>query len=218
MAKKGLFIVFEGADGSGTSSQIPLLIKHLDSLDKYIDVLKTHEPTKKAKGILKILKSDKDAMSNSEKLARLYTEDRAQHTQNIITPSLKKGIFVISDRHKMSTCAYQWAQGLPIETLHEMHANKGILIPDITFYIDVPPKTAKTRIKQRGIKPDKFELGDFRDIMLKKYNDLVKQAQQNPRLFGKVVKIDGTKPIEKVSEAIIKEFDKAYNEWKSRSE
>lgn len=136
MTKRGLFICIEGIDGAGKSTQVSLLIKHIDGLDKYIDILKTHEPWRSAE-IKKKLKEDADAFSDGLKLAELYVEDRINHTREIVNDALGKGTFVICDRYSMSTLAYQWAQGVELEKLLELHKGKGVLIPDLVLVFDL---------------------------------------------------------------------------------
>ena len=220
MVKPGLFICIEGIDGSGKSTQTNLLIQHIEDLDKYIDVLKTHEPWR-SKEIKKKLKEDKDVYSNEFKLAELFTLDRAEHTRELIVPSLRKGIFVIGSRYSMSTLAYQWAQGVEFEKLLDLHRGKGILIPDLVLVFDLPVKEALKRLKKRGVAKDKFEKdSEFMKTLIDKYRLLAKMAnnKEGNLPFGKVAVINANKSIENVQKQINKVFDEVYNEWKNRQE
>lgn len=218
MVKKGLFIAIEGPDGAGKSTQVRSLIKHIEEKSKYIDVLRTHEPWRSSE-IKRKLAEDKDSFSDGLAMAQLYVADRVNHTQELIVPLLNKGIFVISDRYAMSTCAYQWAQGVDVNKLLALHKGKGILIPDLTLVFDVPPGVAFQRRKERGGPADKFELDQtFTVKLVGKYKELVAMAgTPEGKLFGKhVVRIDARQSVEAVSAKIQKAFDMAYKEWQQR--
>lgn len=213
VGKEGLLIVFEGIDGAGTSTQVHKLAEHIDKLDKYQDVVKTHEPWR-SKEIKKKLKEDKEIYLDARESAELYIEDRAKHTHQLIRPNLKAGAIVETDRYKMSTPAYQWPQGMPLEELIEMHKSRGILVPDLTIFIDVPKEVAKKRLQKRGNKPEKFERDlNFLEKVISAYKCLVYMAQVDQSFFGLVVAINGNQPIKKVSEDIFKVFDPLYKEW-----
>ena len=141
--KKGMFIVFEGIDGSGKSTQIKKFVEYLFNLDKHNHIILTRNPYKET-DIRNILKEDTDPNSRSEKLAELFIKDRFQQANELIIPNIKNGHFVISDRHKMSTLSYQTAQGMDLQDLIKKHDN--LPIPDITFVIDLPIEIANQRM------------------------------------------------------------------------
>lgn len=128
---RGMFIVFEGVDGSGEDTQLDILYKKIKSRDKYQDALATHEPWKNSE-IKKRLKEDKDAYSAPEEMADLYIGDRTDHSYTLIKPNLDAGVIVLCSRYKMSTCAFQPAQGMSLDKLLKMHEHRGILVPDVT--------------------------------------------------------------------------------------
>lgn len=192
---KPLFIVFEGIDGCGKSTQIWEIAKFLSSLNKYNHVLVTREPYKE-KEIRKILREDVRAEEKAEKLAELFVKDRKEHISDLILPNLKEGVFVISDRYKYATICYQSAQGQDIKKLIDIH--KDMLVPDITFIIDVPVEIAIERMKKDKRDEQKFEKDS---IFLEK----VRQNYLNlPKLLPEenIIVIDGNRDIEKISSEI----------------
>ncbi len=214
--QKGLFIVFEGIDGSGTSTQVLELIKKIEELDKYQDVLRTHEPWRNRE-IKKKLERDQDAYSDPGKMADLYIDDRTDHSYELIKPALDGGTFVICSRYKMSTCAFQQSQGLSLDTLLSMHKYRGILRPDLTFFLDVEREIAVNRTRNRERK-EKFEKDfGFIDKTIKNYREIVKMSENDPILFGKVVSIDANLPLEEVAGEVYQGFLPVYNEWKKPS-
>jgi dTMP kinase len=213
--KGGLFTVFEGIDCAGTSTQLQRLFEHLEELNKYQDVLKTHEPWKNEE-IKKILREDKDAFADPVETANLFVDDRARHTHVLIRPSLKAEAVVLCDRYTMSTCAYQWAQGMRHEELIEMHRNRGILTPDLTVFVSIPKNIAEGRHKKRGMAREKFEGNpEFTNKLINAYDSLVSMAQVDQSIFGRVVTIDGNQSRKSVSGEINKHFDRIYESWKS---
>lgn len=207
--QKGVFIVFEGIDGSGTSTHVHKLEERIEQLNKYQDVLRTHEPWRSSE-IKKKLEHDKDAYSDGAKMAELYVEDRIDHTKKIITPNLRENVVVLCSRYKMSTCAYQWTQGVELEDLFKMHQNRGILTPDLTFLLDVPNEVAEERLKLRE-KMEKFEANrEFRKKLISAYHNLFNMSNLVQDIFGNVVKIDVNREIEDVAEDIFQEFLTVY--------
>ena len=210
--KKGLFVVFEGIDGAGTSTQLPLLTAHIKKLSKYDEVLESHEPWNSidAEKAIKILEEDEDPFSKKYELAKLFVDDRVAHSE-ILDKIVRWGAFVLLDRYSISTCAYQGAQGIDRQELINLHRGKGILIPDITFFIDVSQEVAEQRLIKRGAPKEKFESNrEFTKSLIKHYREL---AKSDKGLFGKIKTIDGNPPIEKVAEDIRVTFNPIYEAW-----
>lgn len=203
LGKKGLFIVFDGPDGSGKSSQIWKLAKFISSLDKHNHLLLTREPYK-TREIRQILMLDEPAEHKSEKLTELFVNDRKEHVSEFITPNLEKGIHVISDRYKYSTICYQAAQGQDICKLIEMH--KEMIVPDMIFIIDIPVETAVERMKKDNIRKveQKFEKdAKFMEKVRQNYLNLKKLFPEE-----KIIFIDGNKPIDEVFSSVKEAFIK----------
>lgn len=211
--KRGLLVVIEGIDGAGTSTQLPLLTSHIKRLSKYNDVLETHEPWKSEEIKEKII-SDEDAYSNGLKMAELFVEDRTEHTSKLIKPNLEQGVFILSDRYSMSTCAYQWAQGIELSILLEMHENRDIITPDMTLYMDVSANLASDRMKKRGRSLEKFERDiEFSKKLVECYRNLIELNKNDKLFFGNVVQINGNQTIEEVSRDIREAFNELYDSW-----
>lgn len=200
----GLLIAFEGPDGSGKHSRALHAQSLIQEMSKYVDVTMTHEPWHSAE-IKRKLANDGDAYSDGLLMAELYVDDRVKHTKHLLRPVLLAGGVVLLDRYKMSTLAYQWAQGIRLHSLMELHEDRGILTPDLTFLLDIDPETAKKRIALRGQALEKFEKNEeYVKKVISAYRSLGHMAQVDPSIFGKVVVIDANKPHEAVDQEVEK--------------
>ncbi len=160
---KGKFIVFEGIDGSGKTTQINELSKWINDsnlIPENNQLVVTREPggTKLGKSIRSLLLNTSSNISpDSITELLLYAADRAQHVNEIILPSLYKGDWIISDRFCGSTLAYQgYGRKLDIKLIKDLEtiATQGIS-PDITFLLDIPVEESLKRRKNR--KDDRIE-------------------------------------------------------------
>ncbi len=161
---KGKFIVFEGIDGAGKTTQINELSQWLienDLIPNRNQLVITREPggTRLGQSIRSLLLDnsiEKSPDSITELL--LYAADRAQHINEIIRPALNKGNWVISDRFCGSTVAYQgYGRKLDIKLIKSLEtiATQGIL-PDITFLLDIPvDESIKRRISRKDDRIEK---------------------------------------------------------------
>ena len=183
---KNLFIVFDGMDGTGKSTQVSLLHEYIFKLDKSIRILTTREPTygKYGTQVRKMLSTHKDPYSDSDKLLDLYVKDREDHLNNLIKPFLKKDgantSIVLCDRYYYSTIAYQHTQGIPLNKLISM--NKKFLKPDLALILDLHPETALHRIgKERAI--EKFEKLEFMKDLRKTFHSLPGLLTDNMKII-----------------------------------
>ena len=172
---KGKFIVIEGIDGSGKSTQINQLSKWLNSTDLIPENNKlviTREPggTKLGKSIRSLLlntSSEKSPDAITELL--LYAADRAKHINEIIRPSLNKGDWVLSDRFCGSTLAYQgYGRKLDFKLIKDLEiiATQGIY-PDITFLLEIPvEESIKRRIHRKDDRIEKEGLDFLSNVSL----------------------------------------------------
>lgn len=200
MMKKGLFITFEGLDGSGKTTQIKLLCSYLKS--KGFDVVLTIEPGGTGIGgkIRKILlaKGNLDISHKTETF--LFLASRAELTSKVIKPALREGKIVICDRFFDSTLVYQGiARGLGEKQILDMSlwATSG-LVPDITFLLSIKAGKGEERISDANRKKDRIELeeDDFKEKIYRGYLEI---ARKNKKRF---VVINGEKSIESIFEEI----------------
>jgi dTMP kinase len=171
--KKGKFIVLDGIDGCGKGTIIKKIASYLFDKQKTNHVLMTREPyiSKYHDKIRKLLKENTDPYDNAELFANLWVKDRKVHAA-WIKKELNAGHYVISDRYKYSTFAYQQTQGISLGKLIKMH--KGILIPDLAIIVDIPAEEAIRRAnndKSRTFK-EVFEKKEFQEKLRKNYLDL----------------------------------------------
>ncbi|GAA4223472.1 dTMP kinase [Sagittula marina] len=153
---KGLFLSFEGIDGSGKSTQARLLAERLTADGR--SPLLTREPGGSA-GAEEIralvLQGDPDRWSPETELL-LFTAARRDHLERTIRPALADQRVVICDRFADSTRMYQGRQGLrqTVDTLHDLIIGRE---PDLTLLIDMDPKAALARAKSRATMEERFE-------------------------------------------------------------
>ena len=196
-----MFIVFEGIDGSGKSTQIFLLAKYLASLDKHAHILLTREPYKNRE-VRALLRQNESPELKKETLTELFIRDRKEHISGMILPALDKDIIVISDRYKYATISYQAAQGQDMHNLVELQ--KYMPTPDFVFVIDTDVDTALKRMESDSRSKQKFEKSSFfQDKVRKNY---LRLKELLPR--ENIIIIDGTKSVDEVFEQIKKNFDR----------
>jgi dTMP kinase len=181
---RGLFVTFEGPDGSGKSTQARILAERLRNSGRA--VFETVEPGGTAIGqqIRRILldPANKELTSTAELL--LMFAARAQNVEQWILPALKRGEIVISDRFTDSSLAYQGAgRGLGSQIVLELDriACHG-LAPDITLCIDIDPETGLSRARARGAADTRIEEQaiEFHRKVRDAYHEL---AQHQPNRF-----------------------------------
>ena len=152
----GLFVVFEGGEGGGKSTQVQRLVTVLEGFGR--EVVATREPGASRIGpAVRALVLDPIYTGLSPRAeALLYAANRAEHVSEIIGPALERGAVVISDRFVDSSLAYQGA-GRPLEAatvgLINTWATDGLL-PDLTVLLDIDPQVG---LRRAGAEPDRLE-------------------------------------------------------------
>jgi len=201
----GKFIVFEGIDGSGKSTQIKQISKRLKTFD--YTVYSTFEPTDGPIGsLIRQMLSGKLA-TDQRTIASLFAADRTDHLVNIengIRHKVDQGAVVLCDRYYFSSYAYH-AQYVDMEwVIHANSLNAEILRPDLTIFIDVDPKICFERIKNSR---SSFEMYEKIDIMKKVRANYFK-AFDALKGLETIAVIDGNSTMEAVENTILNEVKK----------
>jgi len=196
------FVSFEGIDKSGKSTQAELLKERLKKLDK--KVFLTFEPGgvnnfEHTRSIL--LEGDYQLDSISELF--IFIADRREHVKKVIIPKLQDNYFIITDRYIDSTLAYQGGgRGIEEDTINYLNdIAVDNFIPAITFLIDISIEESR---KRKGIS-DKIDSGniEFMKNVRDKYLSIAEKSKR-------IVVIDGTKPVEEISDIIYNRIKEEY--------
>ena len=204
--KKGLFITFEGVDGSGKTSVLKgvndLLLKN--GISNFII---TREPggskiAEKIRGII----LDRDNIEEDIKTEALrYAASRRQHLVDVIIKRLEEGVHVICDRYVDSSLAYQgYARGIGIEEVRKINEFAiGSLYPDLTIYLDLAPEEGLKRIMKNRENPDRLDVEklSFHKKVYEGYEEVYKMFQ------GRIYKVDAKQDLLSVTKDA---FNKVY--------
>ena len=192
MAARGMFITFEGGDGSGKSTQIQSVRGWFESRGR--EVIVTREPggTELGTEIRRLVQNGpEDVDARTEAL--LYAADRAYHVATVIRPALERGAVVLGDRYIDSSLAYQGAaRSLGVDEIASLSAwaTQG-LYPSLTFLLDLPPEVGARR---RTDAPDRMEREsmDFHERVRHQY---LRLADAEP---DRIVVIDAVGTVDEV--------------------
>jgi dTMP kinase len=189
MKDKGIFIVFEGIDGGGKSTQIKMLAEYFK--DKGYQVEFHMEPTEGSVGsLLWTYMRSKDRSFNPETEALLFAADRIEHGKTI-KQALEEGKVVISDRYLHSSLAYQGAAGVDPDWMQSL--NKHALKPSLVILLDIDPERSLERVSDRA--KTVFEEIEY----LKKVRaEYLRYAEA-----GELMVVDASQPIEDVHTKIL---------------
>ncbi len=192
MSQKPLFIVFEGLDGSGSTTQAKILREKLTK--ENFPVIHTSEPTENRIGkvVREILQ--KKWKTSPETLQLLFCADRGEHLYSEIEPALQEGKFVISDRYYLSTLAFGKVD-LKLDWLKVL--NQKFRKPDLTFLLNVGVGECLRRIEERGAEKELFEKKSYLEKVWENYLEIAKE-EENTFI------INGEKSKEKIASEIWK--------------
>lgn len=209
---KGLFIVFEGIDGSGTTTQCELLARYIE--EQGLPVVRTREPggTPLAEKIRHLVLDPTEEVDDITEML-LYAASRAQHVHQVIAPALQGGTTVVCDRFVASSLAYQgYGRGLGWEAVWQVNqaAVDGCL-PDLTIYLDLPLAEASRRRRERGGSPDRLELAGERlqEQVARAYRDLADSRTDESLL------LDGTRSRELLAGEILEKLQERWPHFPS---
>ena len=145
MGKKGIFMVIEGLDGSGKTTQAVLLAERLS---KNYQVMLTAEPSRGKIGtFIRDCCLYEQTRLPTEAEALLFAADRIEHMQKELKPALDEGKLVICDRYVYSSLAYQGSAGLSLDWIKTINARA--VQPDFSLFLDVPPERVLERLQRK---------------------------------------------------------------------
>lgn len=204
---KGLFITFEGPEGSGKTTVSQLVLETLKK--EGYEVLYTREPggIDIAEQIRQVILDPKNTAMDAKTEALLYAASRRQHLIEKVLPALKKGQIVICDRFVDSSLVYQGvARGLGIEAVYQMNlfAIEDIM-PDATIFFDVAPEIGLARIAEnasREVNRLDLETLDFHRKVYAGYQMVLERYPE------RITRVDASLSLEEVYQAVLGEIKK----------
>ena len=198
MNQPGRFIVFEGLDGAGTTTQSRLLAERLHHKGRTVHV--AHQPSDGHVGqLIRQILAGRAATAQADGklgvvdervMALLFAADRLDHLGSQIEPRLARGEDVILDRYALSSLAYQ---GTSVSHEFIQAANRYARKPDLTLFLYVPASVALERVRARGAKLERYETAAQLQAIEREYSRLV-------GTLASVVSIDGTRPVAEVAD------------------
>lgn len=212
----GHFIVIEGIDGSGTTTQCSLLAERLGG--QGLPAHATREPSDGPVGVLirQILTGRVVTPSQHggrpptwATMAALFAADRLDHLEAEIHPNLHDGVTVICDRYDQSSVAYQTVSGGGSEAISSwvLELNRHARRPDLTLILDVDPEVAATRRGARSGGPELYEVNEMQAELARFYRK-IDELFPNDR----IVHIDANQDVDGVAEAVWAEVMKLRGE------
>lgn len=197
-----LFITFEGGDGAGKTTQVRLLVAHLEAAGR--QVVAVREPGGTALGE-QIRPWVKGVELAPETELLLFSAARAQLVREVIRPALAQDKVVVADRFADSTVAYQgYGRGLPLELIRAVNqAATAGLKPDITFLLDLPAEKGLDRTGAKAPRKDnptesKFERETL-DFHRRLRSGFLRLAGEEPR---RILVLDASNPVEQIAAAV----------------
>ena len=191
-----IFVVLEGIDGAGTTTQTELLVRHLTGRGRA--AVATREPSPGPVGrLLREMLAGGHAPAPGQPvagstMALLFAADRRDHLQREIEPALAAGKDVVSDRYLLSSLAYQAEEA---DRLWVSQLARGVRRPDLTILLDLPIAAAAQRRARAGRPVERYDADGFLSRVAQNYRDLA-------ALDDGVVVLDGTPDVDQVAAAI----------------
>lgn len=208
--KKGVFITFEGGEGTGKTSQIKMVKDFLSS--KGVDCILTREPggIDISEQIREVILNTKNTAMDYKTEALLYAAARRQHMVERVIPAINEGKVVLCDRFLDSSLVYQgYTRGLGIDEVLDI--NKYVIenyMPDLTIYLDIEPEKGLERIsKNKGREINRLDLEniDFHNKVREGYKKLLSMYSH------RIEEVDASSSLEDVYDNIIKIIIKKLN-------
>lgn len=199
----GLFITFEGGEGSGKSSAIKKIEEKLTEAGHKVVITREPGGVSVSEQIRNVILDINNAMSK-ETEALLYAASRTEHLYAKVIPLLNEGYVVLSDRYIDSSLAYQGhARGIGIERVLDINMFAKEFLPKVTYFFDVKPEVGLARIRGRD-KIDRLDLEGF-DFHQKVYDGYKEVCKLYPE---RIKVINGERPIELIIEDVYNDIKK----------
>ena len=198
---RGIFLVLEGLDGAGTTTQAKRLADWLESRRRRSHL--TAEPSRGPVGALvRQVLSRRVAGGggrdfDGDALALLFAADRLDHWESEIRPRLEEGVDVVSDRYVLSSLAYQAVSTRDPRWVAALNAKAPP--PDLTLFLRVHPRVALRRRYAASSEREIFEVPEFQRRVHRAYLGALARAR---RAGQRVVEVDGEEPIGEVARRI----------------
>lgn len=212
---KGRFIVLEGVDGCGSTTQTRRVVERLQSAGR--DARSTCEPSEGPVGKLiraalerRLTASDGSARRfDWSTLALLFAADRLDHVESSVAPALAEGAAVVSDRYTLSSIVYQsvTAPGVPDAVAWISSLNRAALRPDLTVVLDVPADLAAERRRARGGPEELFDALSLQERLAAAYARAEELAPEQ-----RIVHVSGVGGVEEVTDRLLEAVFRALPE------
>lgn len=200
----GRFIVLEGVDGAGTTTQCERLAAALREEGRIVRV--TRQPSDGPVGMLirqaltgRLGMPGGEGPLGEQTLALLFAADRVDHLEAQVLPALNQGEIVICDRYVLSSLAYQ-GTALPLGWVEDINAFA--VKPHLTLFLEVDAETALQRRARRGGDAELFEQEERQKAIIAQYDQIVSAHAKQER----IARIDGTKPLDEVTRLALAEI------------
>ena len=198
MLSRGKFIVLEGLDGSGKTTQLQLLHERMQQHCKQRKCFATREPSESFPGLLCRGISRRSIQVENETIAMLFAADRYEHVVGELLPQLEQGNHILCDRYYFSNFAYQMLS-TDLESLLAYNKKAmDLLHPDVTIYVDVSPEECAARRSTSRTSEELYEKVDTAKKIYRNYMTAFDALQQSER----VVTINGNRDAQTVADSI----------------
>jgi dTMP kinase len=203
-APRGLFLVLEGLDGAGTTTQAARLCEALRREGRQVHV--TAEPSGGPIGALvrQVLRGRLGGGAGGREgfdpraLALLFAADRLDHVNVEIAPKLAAGMDVVCDRFTLSSLAYQGAALGELDWVAAL--NRAAARPDATLFLQVRPEVALRRRQAASVDREIFEVDAFQRKVARSYRDAIRRIRRSGE---RVIELDGEVPVDDVAAAVL---------------